>query len=58
MIERETVRLTNIGPPPNIHKSRRHEISQRKIERPIRRRAKRDGFATDTERIEFWWIDP
>ena len=56
--ERERARLTNIGPPPNTHKSRRYEITQRKIERPIRRRTKRDSLSTDAKRIQLWRIDP
>lgn len=44
--------------PADVSERGRHEISERKIERPVCGCGQRNSLSSDTEGIQFWWVDP
>lgn len=44
--------------PGNVSECRRHEVGERKVERPVGAGGEGDGLSTDTERVQLRWVDP
>jgi len=48
----------DVGPPLDVDKGRRDEVSQSKIEGPVGGCGERDGLSTDPQGINLGWVDP